>query len=1746
MPGGELMQVGRFRLIEQIGMGGMATVYKAEDASLHSRPIVAMKLLNRPKDGSGLDFLAWRRELEALSSAGHPNIVRLLDFGEEKGRFFLVTEYIEGVTLEDFCARGPLDSKTAVGIALQLVAALRYAHSRDIIHLDLKPKNILLTGDPPVAKILDFGLARFLQEFKGEASPPLAGTLLYMAPEQLDSNWSRLGGHTDLYALGMILYGMLAGRSPFDTTDVLELMQCKREGSSRPLESLVPTIPKALSRIVERLICPWTTGRYRSAEGVVRDLDLCLRKLAAGEQKFDFAVGEKDRPWASPSELDFVGRQEETTTLRNLFSRCRRGQGQVVLLHGPAGIGKSRLMAEFGLAVEKGGGIYLTGKATRTTRGIPYYPFLVAFSEYLERTAKAEGEGMGRQAVLDAHERLAGNQSSGDYHPDIEHSRERFLQLVVNVILGAAAPASPLVMVIDDLQWADQETVELVERIAARVGNQPVLLVGSYRDQDLDAGQRLSRVLSRLAPRAAVLALSPLRIDEIHRVAGQMLGDTSGQLDELASFLMLHAEGNPFNSIALVASLVEERVLAKEATGWSVQLDRLRAFVSAGKQARLVEAQVLGLQSETVLHLEWAAAIGSEFNLGLLATLGPGEWEEGAGELEASLDAARQEGIVRKGEEGRFAFTHDHYRDYLYSRLGGAEKQRRHQKIAEAIETRAGDLPDNRTVLDLAEHFSRGLSPEKAFRYTLRALEVACRTHAYGSAMQYAKKGLLMLQALKGRSETAPEAELLLRRSLGDAYAASAEYDRALEQYAKAIELVPSRMARAEIEGRQASVYVMKGELKVAARLMEHALGELGMRLPGSPLRTRISALGSALALAAPLPVRRVLGRPLGPAREEGEAVERMKVAMLNQLTFTYFFFNMESAFATHLIALRLAEALPPSAETIETRAQHAAILPAIPMRARALRYGTQSLAIARELGQPHSRTVAAFYVGVCNYFLGRWDQAEACFGEVVALFPETGDVFLVEMAHENIGFCAFWQGELDAALVNFHRALELATGVGDSRGMAVTSFSLAWTYGIKGNQEQAEEFVQQASRLLGSTRDHSLESSVLRTVGLVSLYKGEREEAKASLEKALGLVRQHKLMQEYVAPIFSIMVSFLASRGAAGPGPGPGEPQVPPDRGSLKKMRRLARQALSFGKRFSSHEGAALRSLALVELAAGRVEKARTLLARSADVLLSFRMRYELALTYEAWADAYDPADPGHSGCLLNAARLYDEVGAAPAYGRLVERLSSGAREGRTGAAAAVAGLPRSVPSEGRQLRSLIEVGKALASTLDLDDLIKKTMDSVMEVAGAERGLLLVRNPEKGNLDIRIYRCREEGREEPAGDFSSRSVTELVLRTRQPVLVSDALTDPRLAGADSVYARQLRSILCFPILAQDEPWGLIYLENNVAAHCFSRPLLDLIRVFAAQASIALENGLAYRKIEQLNLELEEKVRRRTAQLESASGELRDRNEQLASTIRELTTTRDRMIHQAKMASVGLLAAGATHEINNPLSFVQGGAFAMARDVSRLEARVAELAGADPAVRDLIADTRNMSDIVLNGCDRIKGIVDGLWCIAGHRESRRERFDIRSGIESTVKLWRSAGGREETRVELCLDPMAEVLGSPGELNQVLLNLLKNAGEASPKQCHVTVRTFMEKDRVCLSVRDRGAGIPEVILPHVFEPFFTTKGSEKGKGLGLSICMRIVEEHGGALTVNSRPGEGAVFTVSLPAAPGPDRSAPPER
>ncbi len=441
-------------------------------------------------------------------------------------------------------------------------------------------------------------------------------------------------------------------------------------------------------------------------------------------------------------------------------------------------------------------------------------------------------------------------------------------------------------------------------------------------------------------------------------------------------------------------------------------------------------------------------------------------------------------------------------------------------------------------------------------------------------------------------------------------------------------------------------------------------------------------------------------------------------------------------------------------------------------------------------------------------------------------------------------------------------------------------------------------------------------------------------------------------------------------------------------------------------------------------------------------------------------------------------------------------------------------------------QLITLYEVSGKINSQLNLQKLLDEIMDLAIKLLEAEKGVLLLRERGSEELTVQVARSIEKN-SIPEVVALSRSIINKVKSEGKPVLLQKV---PDMHGADassSLIRHRIKSVICVPLKTREHLIGTIYLDTTDSGHFFKEEDLAFLEGFANLAGVAIENARTYKKLENLNTNLESLVEERAV-------EVQDKHRELQKAYDELQTTQLQLLRSEKMASLGMLVAGVAHEINTPLGSISSNTDTFLRCFRRLKEAAGKPAPDTLARQKTVDMLDKLARVNETACDRICNIVKSLRNFARLDEEDIKTVDLHEGIDSTLTLTAHLS-RNRIKVNKKYGDLPKITCYANQINQVFMNLLVNACQAIRNKGEITIATSFTDGKICVAVSDTGAGIESAALEKVFDPGFTTKGVGVGTGLGLSITYKIVEEHGGEIKVESVRGQGTTFSVYLPIA-----------
>ncbi len=1765
--GGPAVLGGRFRCDSVLKTGHGVDTFLGTDLIDGTRVVV--KRVAAADIGTGLRTRL-EHEADVLNRLATIPFRSSISMGTEGAYVYLVQPFIPGETLERRLTRGPLSVASTLRVALDLLAALQRAHDEDVLHRDLKPANLIVDDDEPLGRavLIDFGFARS-PEVEVSVREQRVGTARYLAPEAAGVLERAVDERSDLYSAGVVLFECLAGRPPFEGSDVGEVLRHHLNTPAPQLRGLGVDVPRALDAAVQRLLRKDPGERYQSAGAARADFSAIAEALERGVGEPAVVIGLHDRRQML-TEPAFVGRADELGRLARLIRRAGEGRGGLVLLEAESGGGKTRLLEELAQQSQTRSWI-LRGQGVDQAARRPFglleevvHGIVAVSREQPSLAAALRGRVDDRAdavvAALPELTEIFGEASAASLGPEA-YGETRSINALSTLLDALGTTEMPAVLLLDDCQWADGPTLRLLSHWQGQGqnGNRgvPVLVIAAFRSEEVGPDHPLRSI----DPLARV-TLPPFRVDDVRSLAESMAGPLPDEALDTVSFL---SEGSPFMASAVLRGLVEAGALVNTEAGWEVDRQRLADVQTSRRAALFLLRRLELLAPETLDLLSVGAVLGKEFDLALAVELCGQEPEAAA----AALAEAGQRRIVWVDDEvGRARFLHDKLREALLSRLD--KDRRRQMHLLAAVRIEALD-PDR--VFELAYHFDAAGSGPRALPYAERAAESARAQHSLDVALEHYR----MAQRSAPAGDACAHARIA--EGLGDVLTLGGSYDEATDQLERALSSADSDFQRATLEGKLGDVAFKRGDQGSARDHLERAIGQLGGRLPTGGL-----GLLAALAVEVVIQVAHSLLPTLFVARRRAEGADRefLAIRLYSRLAYVYWFSagKIPCAWA-HLREMNLAERYPRSAELAQAYSEHAPVMTMAPWFGRGIVYARRSLAIRTELGDLWGQGQSLNFYGVALYAASRYREGIEKLQEAVRLLEQTGDRWEVDTARWNIAFCHYRLGQLAEAVAVAERVHDDAIAIGDdtAAGIAVSVWSRASAGRVPAELVRA--------RLEQRNADAQTAAEVLVAEAVRLLAKGSPAEAARVMEEAAGVVAGAGLRQEYVAPVLPWLATALRSEAEA-----LGPYAVEQRRALLRRARGTARKGWRVARWYRNNAPHALRELGLLAALDGRHRRARRRLSRSLAVAESQGASYEHALTRQAY---------GRVGLSLDGTTAAEVLARAEADIAALVPTGGRARPGSTDGDGSTGAHPSNLSLADR-FSTLVTVGRRIASA---------PSPAAVYASVREAAVSLLRGDECHVIELDTPSWGLPG-SSGSGAGIDRLSHSLVLRAIEaggPVVLTDS---PLVDSADSIVLSGLRSALCSPIFCDGQAVACLYATHSNVEGLFGQDEIQMTELVTALAGAVLEHVAG----------TEARFR---SLAQNSSDVITIVNRDFRITYQSAAVTRVFGFEPSEIVGRPLADwlhpddAAAVHGLL--LRVLTGG-----QETRVVECRLRHHDGSwrdvetavnslvdDPSVNGVVMNTRDISDRKraerelwetlgreqemresLQELDRIKTdflssvshelrtplssilgyvemLADGSSGPLLHEQSRvlgvvdRNARRLLVLIEDLLMMSRVEAGTFELAIgpvsmadviegayqavlpdllvrdlEVTVDvapDLPSVPGDAGQLDRVMINLLTNAIKFTPDGGRISVSADPKGDTVVIRVVDTGMGIPTDEQARVFDRFFRSSSAQRlavpGTGLGLSITRTIIEKHGGTITVASDPGEGTAFTVTLP-------------
>ena len=1396
--------------------------------------------------------------------------VRPLELARERGRTLLVLEDPGGDPLERLLGQ-PMALESFLPLAIGIATALAQCHRRGLIHKDIKPANVLVNSVTGQAWLTGFGIASRLPRERQAPVPPevIAGTLAYMAPEQTGRMNRSIDSRSDLYALGVTLYEMLTGEPPFAASDPMEWVHCHIARQPAPPGERVAGIPEPLSAIVMKLLAKNAEDRYQTAAGLTADLRKCLAEWESHRGIGPFPLGADDAPDRLIPPEKLYGREREIETLLGAFDRVvTDGATEFVLVSGYAGIGKSSLVNELQKALVPPRGLFASGKFDQYKRDIPYATLAQAFRSLVRpligesetelarwRESFREALGPNGQLIVDLVpelELVIGKQPPvADLPP--QDAKNRFQMVFRRFLAVFARERRPLALFLDDLQWLDAATLELLEHLVTHPDLRRLLLIGAYRDNEVGPAHPLMRTLDAIrdaGARVHEIVLSPLRIDDTERLIADALHCSVSSARPLAQLVLEKTGGNPFFAVRFLTALNEDGLLVFDpvAPAWRWDVDRVRARNYTDNVADLLVEKMKRLSVPTQEAVKQLACLGAVVDVATL-TLVYEETEEAA---HAALWEAAHAGLVLQ-QDSAYTFLHDRIHQAAYSLIPEEQRAAIHLRIGRVLlaNMTADDLAEH--LFDVANQLNRGAAllaerDEKARVATLdlRAGRKAKASAAYASASAYFSSGVALLDEGDWRNEYRLAFGLSLER---------AECEFLTGDFETAEQLIAALLQRAASNVDHAAVHYLKILLRTAKSENRQAVDSgltclrlLDIDLPAHPTSEQVQAEFETVW-------QTLDGRPIEslidlPMMTNPELQAALRVLGVLSLPAYYTDFHLYCLIACRKAKIGIQQGVSEASPT--GFALFGMILgPAFHRYTEGYRFAK----LACDLADKHAFILWRAKVYLTTGKVALWtkpignaiDFMQATFRAAI----EAGDLASAcfSMDH-SITYSLLRNDPLDAVWRESEKSLDFVRKAGFQDVAAVIVSQQRFIATMQGRTATFSTFSDP------QFDEGAFEAQLKRncTATAVCLYwilklqsrflSGDYAEALAAAEKAKALLwassAHIQLLDYFYYAALTVAVLY--------------EQASPEQRNIWRELLtahrgQLREWAENYPPTFADKHALVLAEIARLE---GRDADAMRLYEQAIRSARDHGFVQNEALAHEVAARFYEARGfekIAHT-YLRDARRCYLQWGAHGKVKQLEEHYPylQEERAPTSGAAtigAAIAQL---------DVETVVKASQAVSGEIVLENLIKTLVAIAVEHAGAERGLLILPRGDQlwveaeattglKTVEVNLRQALVSPSELPL------TILQYAIRTQEPLVCDDASKETPFSADEYVASRHVRSVLCLPLIKQAKLMGLLYLENNVAASVFTPARIAVLKLLASQAAISLENARFYSEL---------------------------------------------------------------------------------------------------------------------------------------------------------------------------------------------------------------------------------------------------------------------------------------------------------
>lgn len=1708
-------------------------------------------------------FIQLNNEYTTTKQLNIPNIRKVLAKKVKNGLPTLILTYFDGITLKKWFKNFTPTLEEKLEVAIQIGDTLGKIHQHKLIHRDVNPNNILINPQSLQINIIDFGLAISSQQVAHEVSQQgkLEGTLAYISPEQTGRIKQKVDTRTDLYALGVTLYELFTTNLPFDTKEATELVHAHLAKTPIPPQTITPDLPDSIGEIILKLLAKNAKDRYQSAQGVVHDLQICLAQWQTTKSCLPFPLARHDFSGKLEIPNKLYGREQEIGLFHELYQQVYQNKKTLLLLEGSAGVGKSSFIHEAYRTLPTNNGYFIKGKFEQFQQDIPYFAWIQAFEQFInyilseskqrlqdwkQKILQAVGKnGQLLTNVLPSLQLIIGKQPMVT-DVGMNEAQHRFKYTFLRFAEALSSHKHPLTIFIDDLQWADDDSIALFQLLLQNQNSHHILLIGAYRPHDITPIHELPNFIKTVKEKQTYLNIQFIALANLPQMfIYELLKDTLScsqnietLLLQLANCIYDKTNGNPFYVQQFLLHLYEEDLLSfdNESMIWVWDIQKIESLQITENLLELVINKIQRLPFDMQQTLQLAACFRGKFSLDNLQAIN----QNGLENIQVHLQKGILENLLIPTHQiNTYYFAHDEIQKAIYSVIPTDEKENIHLAIAKLLASKVGKKDLGKHIFDITSQWNlaHSLLATSKERYHVANLnwlagQKTKQANAYQASFNYLKTSIDLLKQ-ENAWRHKPDFTLQVYTDIIEVAYLLGDFS-VMDKFIK--ETLPKTvdlLAKVPLFELQIQGLIAQQKLEEALKLGINTVQQLGLPLPNKVNGFHI--------------VKEVVKTKVALSRKNFTDISNLP--------------SMKDPYK--LAIMRILVHLNIPMYSLEPTLLLISTLKQVQL---SIQFGNA----------PQSVSSYGSYGYVLSGGLGSVQQGYQ-FGNLALLLGQksSGKKYLAKAMYMFNAPIKHWKDPLQDTLTSLQQSYQVARELGDIESAAlslalVSSFSFYTGSHLQKAEKQAEKHWEAIKYLNNETflRFHEI---TYQTILQLRHLSAKPYEVNGDKFDATSLLTQQKLAQDStlllhfyvcqlqlsylfgnqsaalnnileaekyleagysmpVIPIFHLYTTLVYAR----------QYMVDNQKKWLKKIQTSCKKMNKWAA--NSPENYAHKA-ALMEAELYRLKKqpakARTKYDEAIDLAQKHHFTNEEALANEVAAQFYQTINQKRlmEFYLKNAYQLYHQWGAKAKMRQLIDKHKNLALVHATANNFSINALRTSSTTNGSDildLSSILKISQTLSKEVVLENLLRSMMRILIESAGAEEVVLLQINQKKAFIqgEANIHRFISVLQNIPLEECKHVPVNIIHygMRTQKPLVLADAIHDKHYKNNPYIAKKKVRSLLCLPIRYKNKIRSIIYLENNVVTGAFTEHRLQFLQMISAQMIISLENALVYQN-------LETKVKERTHEIQVKQKEIAQANEQLKTINQNLESIVQERTAKLQVANQNL------HKLNKELLHRNKNLQQFTYIVSHnLRAPIANILGliqlynpdepSDPTNQLVIDNVKDAS----NTLDEVLTDLNSIISLQSEMNEVKEMIPLPTLFKQLLLSIDRQVQQGDVTIVSDFKQCKQVYTIKSYIHSILLNLLTNAIKyKSPKRkaiiqvtCHLTKDNYY-----CLQVSDNGLGIDlEKHGDNLFKLYKRFHFHVEGKGLGLHLVQTQVEALDGIIEVDSQLDVGTTFKVLI--------------